>query len=219
MPIDTARYISRRLAWLFCNVIRLRRSVVDENLTFDASNFPNYSTSFTSRGIMVNLTYENYAVDESLHLELSSSMDFAPALPLLQFPLTVGNNWTIDSKMTFAGTAKGYFNATGLPTSMKSAMTVKDGAFTSSVKVQDLTKLGTMNLNNGTVLPITQDIKTSMQCVATESVSDWAGDIVTVFDVKEKQSGAHTYYSPNTEFLATALVKPQLDMLDGVLSI
>jgi len=194
-------------------------SVVDENLTFDASNFPNYSTSFTYRGMMVNLTYEDYAVDENLHLELSSSMDFAPALPLLQFPLSVGDNWTIDSKMTTAGTARGYFNATGLPSSLKSDMTVKNGVFNGSVKVQDLTKLGTMDLNNGTIQPVNQDIKTSMQCVGTKSVSDWAGNIVTVFDVKEKQSGAHTYYSPSTGFLATALVKPQLDMLDGVVAL
>jgi hypothetical protein len=193
-------------------------SVLDERLTFNATNFPNYTTS----GILpmkVNMTFEDYAIDESLHLKLNSTVDFTPELSLFEFPLAVGDNWTVDSKATFEGDAEGYFNATGLPSSTTSSMVNKNGAFNGSVRIQDLTKLGTMQLNNGTIKPVEQDIQTSMQCVGTKSIDDASGNNITIFDVKEKQSGAHLYYSPNTGFLATALIQPQLSMLNGFVTL
>ena len=194
-------------------------SVLDQRMTFNAHNFPDYSTSISIRGITVNMTYQNYSVAECLHLELASNISFAPALNLLQFPLTVGNNWTIDSKMTFEGTARGNFNATGLPSSMLSGLIQKSGAFNGSVPVQDLTKLGTMQLDNGTFGPVEQNIKATMECVGTTSVGDGPGHNITVFDVKERQSGAHLFYSPDNEFLASALVNPQLDLLNGLVTL
>ncbi|MGD0819106.1 MAG: hypothetical protein ABR986_12035 [Methanomassiliicoccales archaeon] len=194
-------------------------SVLDQRMIFNATNFPNYSTSVSIKGISVNMTYENFAIEESLHLQLASTVDFVPSLPLLQFPLTVGNNWTVNSKETFEGAAEGYFNATGLPSSLTSGLIEKNGAFTGSVRIHDLTKLGTMKLDNGTISPVKQDIQTTMQCVGMKSVGDGFGNNITVFDVKEKQSGAHQYYSPITEFLATALIEPQLDMLNGVVTL
>ena len=58
-----------------------------------------------------------------------------------------------------------------------------------------------------------------MQCVGTKSISDASGNNITIFDVKEKQSGAHLYYSPNIGFLATALIQPQLSMLNGFVTL
>ena len=193
-------------------------SVLDESLIFNATNFPNYSTS----GILptrVNMTYENFAINESLHLSLASTVDFAPALPIIIFPLTVGNNWSVYSKMTVGGTAQGYLNATGLPSSMDSQLVQKNGIFNGSVRIEDLTGLGTMKLDNGTIKPIERDVQTTMQCLGTKTIDDGSGHNITVFDVKEKQSGAHLFFSPDTEFLATAVVKPQLDMLNGLVTL
>jgi hypothetical protein len=190
-------------------------SVLDESLNFNATNFPNYSTS----GILptrVNMTFENYAINESLHMNLASTMDFTPALSLINFPLTVGNNWTVHSKMTIGGTAEGFFNATGLPSTMDSQLVQKNGVFNGSVRIEDLTSLGTMKMDNGTITPTDRDVQTTMQCIGTKTIDDGSGNNITVYDVKEKESGAHLYFSPNTEFLATALVKPQLDMLSGL---
>ena len=41
-------------------------SVLDERLTFNATNFPNYTTS-GALPMKVNMTFEDYAIDESLH--------------------------------------------------------------------------------------------------------------------------------------------------------
>jgi hypothetical protein len=152
-------------------------------------------------------------LDESLNF---NATNFTPALSLINFPLTVGNNWTVHSKMTIGGTAEGFFNATGLPSTMDSQLVQKNGVFNGSVRIEDLTSLGTMKMDNGTITPTDRDVQTTMQCIGTKTIDDGSGNNITVYDVKEKESGAHLYFSPNTEFLATALVKPQLDMLSGL---
>jgi hypothetical protein len=193
-------------------------SMVDESLVFKAVNFPSYSTDISIKGATVNMTYQNYSINECLHLEIASNISYSPALNLIQFPLAVGNNWTIDSKMTFAGEVKGYFNATGVSPSALSGLIEKSGPFDGSVLIQDLTKLGTMPINNGTIGPVDLNISTTMQCLGTKLINDCGGNI-TVFDVAQKESGAHLYYSPNTEFLASFLWMPQLSSLNGMFAI
>jgi hypothetical protein len=193
-------------------------TIVDERLTFDATNFPSYSTSISMNGIAVNMSYADFAINECLHLEMTNCITFEPALQILQFPLTVGDKWAIDSTMTVAGTAKGYFNATGLPSSMTSAFATKDGSFTGSVRIQDLTKLGDITLTDGTFTPVKQDIAATMECNGTKQIDDGAGNLITVFDVMEKQTGVHLFYSPDKMFLVGALVKPQMDMLNGMMT-
>ena len=190
-------------------------AVLTECISFTASNFPKYSTSGTIMDMKVNMTFEDIAVYQNMHVNLKSTMDFAPALPLIQFPLSVGDEWAIDSKMTLAGEACGYFNATGLPAEMTSAFDVNGEVFDGSVLIQDLTNLGPIPLDNGTFGPIEQDIQTTMECIGTTSM-EVSGHNLTVFDVKEAQSGIHLFYSPDIEFLAGALVEPPLDMLSDM---
>ncbi|HEY3419079.1 MAG TPA: hypothetical protein VGK23_00815 [Methanomassiliicoccales archaeon] len=194
-------------------------TLLDEHLTFEASNFPNYSTSINMNGITVNMSYADYAVDECMHLELASCVDFDPSLQILKFPLTVSDNWTFDSKMTFTGTAKGYFNATGLPSSMTSAFDTKNGPFTGSVRIQDLTRLGSLSLSDGNITSADQNLIANMECTRTKLMDDGAGNSMNVFEVLEKKTGAHIYYSPEKEFLVGALVKPQMDMLNGMVAL
>jgi hypothetical protein len=165
----------------------------------------------------MNMSYQNYSINERMHLELASDVSFSPALNLIQFPLAVGDNWTIDSKMTFTGHAKGYFNATGVSPSSLSGLIEKNGVFNGSVRVQDLTKLGSLPINNGTIGPVDLPINAMMECVGTKMINDCCGNI-TVFDVTEKQSGVHMYYSPDTEFFASFMIKPNLSSLGGMVS-
>jgi hypothetical protein len=193
-------------------------SVLDESLTFKAVNFPSMSTVMSISGASLNMSYQNYSVSERLHLELASDASFSPSLNLIQFPLVVGDNWTIDSKMTFTGQAKGYFNATGISPLSLSGLIEKDGDFNGSVRVQDLTQLGSMPINNGTIGPVDLNINALMECVGTKVIDD-CGSNVTVYDVVEKQSGVHMYYSPDTEFFASFMMKPQLSSLGGMFSL
>ncbi len=193
-------------------------AVLTECISFTASNFPKYSTSGTIMDMKVNMTFADFAIYQNMHLNLKSTMDFAPALPLLQFPLTVGDEWNVDSKMTLTGEACGYFNATGLPAELTSAFDVNGGVFNGSVRIQDLTNLGPIPLENGNFGPIEQDIQTIMECVGTTSM-EVSGHNLTVFDVKETQSGIHLFYSPDIEFLASALVEPQIDMLSDMITL
>jgi hypothetical protein len=193
-------------------------SVVDESLVFKAVNFPNISTEMSIKGTTMNTTYQNSSINECLHLELASNVSFSPALNLMKFPLSVGDNWTIDSKMMFTGQAKGYFNATGVSPSSMSGLIEKNGAFNGSVRVQDLTKLGPLPINNGTIGPVDLNVNAMMECVGTKMINDCCGNI-TVFDVTEKQSGVHLFYSPNTSFFASFMMKPNLSSLGGMITL
>lgn len=193
-------------------------SVLDESLVFKAVNFPSMSTVMSISGASMNMSYQNYSVNECLHLELASDASFSPALNLIHFPLAVGDNWTIDSKMNFTGQAKGYFNATGISPSSLSGMIEKTGAFNGSARIQDLTQLGSLPINNGTIGPVQLPLSALMECAGTKTMND-CGISITVFDVVEKQSGVHLYYSPNTEFFASFMMKPQLSSLGGMFSL
>ena len=193
-------------------------SVVDESLVFKAVNFPSISTNVSVSGATLNMSYQNYSVNERLHLGLASEVTFSPALNLMQFPLSVGDNWTTDSKMTYTGLASGYFNATGISPSSLSGLIEKDGAFNGSVQVQDLTRLGSLPINNGTIGPVTLNVSAIMECVGAKAINDCSGNI-TVFDVTEKQTGMHLYYSPDTEFFASFMMDPQLSSLSGMFSL
>ena len=59
---------------------------LDEQLTFEASNFPTYSSTINMNGITVNMNYDDFKVDERLHLGLTSCVDFSPSLQILEVP-------------------------------------------------------------------------------------------------------------------------------------
>ena len=192
---------------------------LDERLTLNAINFPSYSTSISMNGMSLNMSYQNCSVNECLHLELASNISFDPALNMLRFPLTVGNNWTVDSRMTYEGTAKGNFNETGLPSSAFSGLSTRNGTFNGSAVIRDMKMLGSMPMNNGTIGPVTVDLNTTMQCLGEKQLNDCFGHNITVFDVKESRSGADLGYSPDTGFLTTFIMIPQLDMMKDVVTV
>jgi len=84
-------------------------------VSLDATNIPTINTTSEQIGI----EYNSYNVDARLDLTLTTSIVFDPSLNIYDFPLDVGDEWTVESTATVSGTLDGFLEATGLPGEIK----------------------------------------------------------------------------------------------------
>ena len=186
-------------------------TAVDQSLSLKVDCKPSISSILDA--LNVKVTYNVLNVSESLHLKLNDTIDFCPALPLLEFPMSVGNDWAVNTTMTVTGKVAGIFKETGLPNSMLSKISERASAFNGTLYLQDLTSLGSIKLDKGSFGPISIQLNTTMSCVGA-SLADQGcynkGN--TVYDVVEARTGTHIYYSPNTEFISGIMLNPKLDL-------
>ncbi|HEY3419080.1 MAG TPA: hypothetical protein VGK23_00820 [Methanomassiliicoccales archaeon] len=186
-------------------------TTVDQSLSLKVDCTP--SMGAVLNALNVQVTYNALNVSESLHLKLSDTIDFSPALPLLEFPMCVGNDWAVNSTMTVSGKISGVFKETGLPNSILSKIDENAAAFNGTLYLQDLPSLGCIPFDNGSFGPISVDLNTSMACVGVSNADQSCynkGN--TVFDVVESRTGTHIYYSPDTEFITGMSLKPQFGL-------
>ena len=191
-------------------------TAVDQGLSLKVDAKPSMGSILDACNVKV--TYNVLNVSESLHLKLSDTIDFCPALPLLEFPMSVGNDWNVNSTMTMTGKVAGIFKESGLPKSILSKVSDRASEFNGTVYLQDLQSLGSVKLDKGAFGPISVQLNTTMACVGV-SLADQTcynkGN--TVYDVVESRTGTHLYYSPDTEFITGMMLNPNLD-LNGLMT-
>ncbi len=186
-------------------------TAVDQSLSLKVDCMPSMGSLLDALNVQV--TYNALDVHESLHLTLNDTIEFCPALQLLDFPMCVGNTWNVDTTMTVKGKIDGVFKETGLPNSILCKIDKDAAAFNGTLYLKDLTSLGSIPLDKGAFGPVSLDLKTCMTCVGVSNADQTCynkGN--TVFDVVESRTGTHIYYSPNTEFITGLSLNPQFDL-------
>jgi hypothetical protein len=86
-------------------------------------NIPNEESNWTGRSI----SYENYDMSGDINVFMSVGVQFQPALNIYDFPLSVGDEWVIESTATMTGTYGGMIDISGLPAE------IEDNFFSSEV--------------------------------------------------------------------------------------
>ena len=186
-------------------------TAVDQGLSLKVDATPSMGSLLDACNVKV--TYNALNVSESLHLKLSDTIDFCPALPLLEFPMAVGNDWNVNSTMTVTGKVSGIFKESGVPKSILSKISDRASEFNGTLYLQDLSSLGSVKLDKGAFGPISVQLNTTMTCVGVSLADQTCYDKGnTVYDVQESRTGTHLYYSPNTEFITGMMVDPKLDL-------
>ncbi|MDD1746537.1 MAG: hypothetical protein LUQ16_02120 [Methanomassiliicoccales archaeon] len=82
----------------------------------DLVNIPNEQSNWTTRTI----AYDNYDVSADINVFMSVTVDFQPALNLYDFPLSVDDEWVIESTATMSGSYGGVIDINGLPANVES---------------------------------------------------------------------------------------------------
>jgi len=81
-------------------------------------NIPSGSANLTS----VTVAYENYDISVDFGFFMNLELGFQPALNIYDFPLTVGDEWVIESTAVLSGTYGGSLDVKGLPADMEDAL-------------------------------------------------------------------------------------------------
>jgi len=85
---------------------------LDLSASSAVTNVPSLEVDFTACEIVV--TYETSSVSVTADVDAAVRARFAPALDYFAFPIADGENWSVQSTATLAGTIRGTIGATGL---------------------------------------------------------------------------------------------------------
>ncbi len=85
-------------------------------------NIPRGESNMTTRTV----AYENYDISADMKFFISAQVDFQPALNIYDFPLNVGDEWTIESTATLSGTYGGSVDVQGLPSDIEASIFSND---------------------------------------------------------------------------------------------
>ena len=104
-------------------------------ISFNAKNLQTVESSLDELGyfdpipdyILVNVTNNNFDVKVKASIDASLNVMFEPALNIYDFPMAVGNEWTIESDATINGEMKGFVDITGLPKDMEDELFDEEG--------------------------------------------------------------------------------------------
>lgn len=176
-------------------------------VSVDVNNVPTVDTDsiygsnvIIPTNVLLDVTYDNYDVDLRAVFDAKLNLKFEPALNLYEFPLEVGNDWTIDSTVNVTGEASGFLDITGLPEDMESALfnlsAMKELNITEfPIKFDDLISDG-INIIDGKLKSFEENIHAEMSCKG-EELKEIFGKEKSVYTIEVMYDGETTeiYYT------------------------
>lgn len=174
---------------------------------FDAKNIPdiedpklifNSSSQFIPTNVLVNVSYDNYDVDLKASFDANLNIVFEPALNIYDFPMVVGNEWTIDSEATISGGLKGFIDVTGLPEELEDDLFDEEGelfgaGFTKFPLVFDEFESDDLVIKDGKLEEFVTDIVADVRVASTTNVD---GEVVFNLEASTDDGDFEYMYSP-----------------------
>ncbi|MCE5296940.1 MAG: hypothetical protein LLG16_07545 [Euryarchaeota archaeon] len=185
---------------------------IDLDMSFSATNL--YETEL--EGSTKVVTAMNYNIDVELSAAVNIAVSFDPYLDIFDFPIEEDEVWTVASMMTVTGNITGTFDANGLPEG-----TVEELVDPEVGNVQlplDLSTflgtLGGIEIDNGALTSVTEEISFDMRCNSIDEVHDDMFGDITVCELwiveDDDEPGAIFYYSPDVSMFAYAELSSEL---------
>jgi hypothetical protein len=91
---------------------------VDMTGSANLVNIPSGSSNWTS----TTVAYENYDVSADFNFFMNLDLEFLPALNIYDFPLSVGDEWIIESTAVLTGSYGGSIDVNGLPADIEAGL-------------------------------------------------------------------------------------------------
>jgi hypothetical protein len=173
-------------------------------VSFQAENIPQEDWDWESDEIVIY--YDDYDVEIDFLLDLELNAEFDPYLNIYEFPMNVGDEWTVDSEVTITGSVDGYLDISGLPAEVEADMFTSEEmiefGFTSFPIEFDQIDVDEDDVvvENGMLEPITETIEADMRCTSMsfKTVDD---EQVAVYEIDVNYGESTLYYSDDLNFL------------------
>ncbi|MDD1767069.1 MAG: hypothetical protein LUQ27_00690 [Methanomassiliicoccales archaeon] len=171
--------------------------------SFDATNIP----SIESSGTNVIVSYSTYNIEVSFDLDMSVNVDFDPALNLYDFPLDVGDEWTIESTATVSGTIDGFLDVNGLPDDLKDQIFTDEfveqtGVDDFPIEFDEISSSGEgATINNGVIETYEAPIYAELACAGKVSMDVFNLGSVEVYKIVVNGDEGQYYYSDGFKFM------------------
>ncbi len=142
-------------------------------------------------------------------MELNVGATFAPALNLIEFPLSVGDTWNVSSLASISGSMTGFLDIKGLSASDQAAMFDNDTLRNAGITgfPIDFSKLSTEDepkIVNGTLGPVNQYVNATMECTGVDLVTLPIYGEVAIYEIAVNGGSEKFYYSDDIHFLTRA---------------
>jgi hypothetical protein len=166
-------------------------------------NIPREESNWTTRSIF----YENYDVSADLNVFMTLEIQFQPSLNIYDFPLTVGDEWVIESTAVMSGTYGGTVDITGLPEDMEdelfaSEMLQEAGIDSFPIDLaQVIQNSDEPAINNGVIGPESVVIgPATLNCVSVEQITLPEHGVVSKYTIKT-EADTEFYYIDGVDLL------------------
>ncbi|MDD1743615.1 MAG: hypothetical protein LUO85_03215 [Methanomassiliicoccales archaeon] len=171
------------------------------------ANMP--ESKFNPSNMSMTYSYKNMEVDVNFDLELNVGATFTPALNLIEFPLSVGNSWSVNSLASITGSMTGFLDIKGLPASDQASMFDNDmlrnaGITGFPIDFSKLSTQGEPRIVNGTLGPINQYVNATMECTGVNLVTLPIYGEVAIYEIAMNGGSEKFYYSDDIRFLTGA---------------
>jgi hypothetical protein len=188
-------------------------------VTLTAENVPQQKMYTEIDHVVISYYSIDFGLDFDLNLFTHSV--FEPALNLVEFPLVVGKEWSVDSMATTNGTVSGHLDMRGLPSDVEAQMFSNEtfiqlGITSFPIDFGKLTTTGTPSIDDGALEPFTTQIAGQMKVVSAETKAIPVHGEVTVFKIQVNNGSMYIYYSPDIGFFTSTEGMPQVNMPAGI---
>ncbi|MDD1765268.1 MAG: hypothetical protein LUO84_02300 [Methanomassiliicoccales archaeon] len=171
----------------------------------DGTNIPtiNMSAGQTEIG------YDNYDIDIRFDLNLAVDIDFDPMLDIYDFPLDVGDMWTVESVATVSGTIDGFLDATGLPSEIEQEILTQDlaeqtGITDFPIEFDQLSSDGEdVSIHDGIIESFQAPIYAEMECIDMAPMIVLGHGTIDVYVIEVDGGPSQLYYAPGVQFFTS----------------
>lgn len=174
-------------------------------------------TKFNFSDMSTTYSYRNIDFDLDFDLTLSVEAIFAPALNLIEFPLSVGDSWSVSSLATVTGNMSGILDVKGLSSVdeeklFDNEMLQNAGITEFPIDFSKLSTEGEPKIVNGTLVPMHQYINATMECTGVDFISLPIYNGIYIYEIAVNGGSEKFYYSDEVQFLTA--VGSSLEGLD-----
>lgn len=178
----------------------------DGVVDFTAQNIPSSESNWTDYS--TTIWYDDYDVSAEMGANMAIEISFEPALNIWDFPLTLGDQWSVNSEATISGSLTGMLDVNGLPEDMSDSLFTED--FIESTGFSDFPIIfeqlnsdgGDWPFQDGMLEEVSEDIEMTLKCTNVITVQDDYWGEITVYKINVVGSPFELYYSPDVGFMS-----------------
>ena len=171
----------------------------------DGTNIPSINISAGQ----TEIEYSDYNIDIRFDLNLAVDMVFDPLLNIYDFPLDVGDIWTVESVATVSGTIDGFLDATGLPSEIEQEIFAQElaeqtGITDFPIEFDQLSSDGeSVSIHDGIIESFQVPIYAEMECIDMAPMLVLGHGTIDVYVIEVDGGPNRLYYAPGVQFFTS----------------